>query len=191
MQQAPFAGANGSIDRNDLRWVRLDGDEQRVVDHRDLWSAGHDQWSGQFHGGAEHGDVAAASARLTIARPAVRGDAGRPTPAATLLTPANRTIGGEGGTGSITVGTASGCPWTATSNQSWISVSGTGTVVRVGELHGVGQYDWDIPGRNDQHRDEVLHDYAGRPHRECERTGGARDALVTPSGVRVKVTGSE
>ena len=44
-----------------------------------------------------------------------------------VLTPANRTIGGEGGTGSITVGTASGCPWTATTNQSWISVSGTGT----------------------------------------------------------------
>ena len=44
-----------------------------------------------------------------------------------VLTPANRTIGGEGGTGSITVGAASGCPWTATTTQSWISVSGTGT----------------------------------------------------------------
>ncbi len=44
-----------------------------------------------------------------------------------VLTPANRTIGGEGGTGSITVGTSSGCPWTATTNQTWISVSGTGT----------------------------------------------------------------
>ena len=41
------------------------------------------------------------------------------------LTPANRTIGGDGGTGTITVGT--GCSWTATTTQSWISVSGTGT----------------------------------------------------------------
>ena len=43
------------------------------------------------------------------------------------LTPANRTIGGEGGTGTITVSTGGGCPWTATTSQSWISVSGTGT----------------------------------------------------------------
>jgi hypothetical protein len=44
-----------------------------------------------------------------------------------VLTPTNRTIGGEGGTGTITVGTASGCSWIAASSQSWISVSGSGT----------------------------------------------------------------
>jgi len=44
-----------------------------------------------------------------------------------VLTPANRTIGGDGGTGNITVGAGSGCSWTATTTQSWISVSGSGT----------------------------------------------------------------
>ena len=93
----------------------MDGDEQHVVDHRDLRSAGHDEWSGHFHGGAEHGDVAAPR-QSHDRRPDVRGDAGRQH-LQLRLTPANRTIGGEGGTGSITVGTASGCPWTATTTQ--------------------------------------------------------------------------
>ena len=43
------------------------------------------------------------------------------------MTPASRTHTGAGGSGTITVGTASGCAWQATTTQSWISVSGNGT----------------------------------------------------------------
>jgi hypothetical protein len=43
------------------------------------------------------------------------------------LTPGSRSIGAEGGTGTITVGTGSGCPWSATTSQGWITVSGNGT----------------------------------------------------------------
>ena len=44
-----------------------------------------------------------------------------------VLTPASTTLPATGGTGSITVATASGCIWTASTTQPWISVSGTGT----------------------------------------------------------------
>jgi hypothetical protein len=43
------------------------------------------------------------------------------------LTPASRTLTGAGGSGTITVGTSSGCAWAASTNQSWITVSGNGT----------------------------------------------------------------
>jgi Putative binding domain, N-terminal len=43
------------------------------------------------------------------------------------LTPTNATLNAGEGTGSVTVATASGCAWAATTNQSWITVSGTGT----------------------------------------------------------------
>ena len=42
------------------------------------------------------------------------------------LSPGSRSIGAEGGTGTITVNTGSGCPWAATTSQAWISLSGTG-----------------------------------------------------------------
>jgi hypothetical protein len=42
------------------------------------------------------------------------------------LSPGSRSIGGEGGTGTITVTTGTGCPWAATTSQTWVSVSGTG-----------------------------------------------------------------
>jgi Viral BACON domain/Putative binding domain, N-terminal len=48
-------------------------------------------------------------------------------PCSHLLTPASRTIAGAGGTGTITVGTSSGCAWTASTTQTWIAVSGSGT----------------------------------------------------------------
>jgi hypothetical protein len=44
-----------------------------------------------------------------------------------VLNPASRTMTGVGGTGTVTVGTASGCTWTASTSQSWISVAGSGT----------------------------------------------------------------
>ena len=43
------------------------------------------------------------------------------------LSPGSRSIGAEGGTGTITVNTGSGCPWAVTNMPAWISVSGTGT----------------------------------------------------------------
>jgi hypothetical protein len=43
------------------------------------------------------------------------------------LTPTSATLTPAGGTGSVTVATTSGCAWAATTNQSWITVSGTGT----------------------------------------------------------------
>jgi hypothetical protein len=43
------------------------------------------------------------------------------------LSPGSRSIGAEGGTGTITVNTGSGCPWSVTNMPAWISVSGTGT----------------------------------------------------------------
>ncbi len=44
-----------------------------------------------------------------------------------VLTPASATLSGTGGAGSISVTTASGCAWAASTTQPWISVSGTGT----------------------------------------------------------------
>ena len=38
------------------------------------------------------------------------------------ISPASHTAGAQGGSGSITVSTASGCPWTALSNSPWIAV---------------------------------------------------------------------
>ncbi len=43
------------------------------------------------------------------------------------LTPTTRTMPAAGGSATFTVGTASGCVWAATTNQTWISVSGSGT----------------------------------------------------------------
>ncbi len=47
------------------------------------------------------------------------------------ISPLSATIGGEGGSGTVSVTTSSGCDWTATSNVSWIHVtsgaSGTGS----------------------------------------------------------------
>lgn len=44
-----------------------------------------------------------------------------------VLTPTSRTLTGAGGSGTIAVEAASGCPWAATTTQSWIIVSGSGT----------------------------------------------------------------
>jgi hypothetical protein len=44
-----------------------------------------------------------------------------------VLTPTNTTIAAGGGSGSFTVTTAAGCAWAATSNQTWVKPSGSGT----------------------------------------------------------------
>jgi glucose/arabinose dehydrogenase len=40
------------------------------------------------------------------------------------ISPASRTIAAAGGTGTVSVTAAAGCPWTAMSNASWITVTG-------------------------------------------------------------------
>jgi hypothetical protein len=48
-----------------------------------------------------------------------------------VIAPTSQTINGAGGTGSVNVTTGAGCPWTAVSNVSWITItsgaSGTGS----------------------------------------------------------------
>ena len=125
MQYVPFAGANGSSTvtttdgcawtaTSDTSWITVTSGAQGTT-------------SGQV-------TFAVAPSTATSQRLGSLTIAGR-TFAVTqvgntcsyVLTPPNQTIGGQSGTGSISVGTASGCPWTATTSQSWISVSGTGT----------------------------------------------------------------
>jgi hypothetical protein len=123
--QPPFAGANGSATvttSNGCAWTAASNTSWITVT-----SGAEGTASGQVN--FTVAPSMAASQRigtLTIAgRSLVVTQAANTC--SYVLTPANRMIGGEGGTGSITVGTASGCPWTATSSQSWITVSGTGT----------------------------------------------------------------
>ena len=174
MQQVPFAGANGSstVTTSDgCAWTATSNTSWITVT-----SGAQGTTSGQV-------TFAVAPSTATSQRLGSLTIAGR-TVAVTqvgntcsyVLTPANRTIGGEGGTGSITVGTASGCPWTATSNQSWISVSGTGTASgsasytvsanmtgtsRVGSIS-IGT--------------QSFSDDAGCRHRECAECAGAGQA---------------
>jgi hypothetical protein len=50
-----------------------------------------------------------------------------PIPCSYTLSPANRTIGSEGGTGVVTVTTRADCEWTAASNAPWVSITGGST----------------------------------------------------------------
>ena len=47
-----------------------------------------------------------------------------PIPCSYTLSPANRTIGSEGGTGVVTVSTRAECEWTAASSTGWVSITG-------------------------------------------------------------------
>jgi hypothetical protein len=77
-----------------------------------------------------------ASPCVSVSSTANGGNTGPPTPACTFsLSQSNQSIDTTGGTGSVTVNTANGCAWSATSNASWVVVvsgaSGTGTGVVV------------------------------------------------------------
>ena len=125
MQQAPFAGANGSSTvttsdgcawtaTSNTPWITVTSGAQGTTSGEVTFTVAPSTATSQRLGS------------LTIAgRTFAVTQVGNTC--SYVLTPASPTIGGEGGTGSITVGTASGCPWTATTTQSWISVSGTGT----------------------------------------------------------------
>jgi hypothetical protein len=43
------------------------------------------------------------------------------------LSPSSQTIASAGGSGTIAITTAASCAWSATTNQAWITVSGSGT----------------------------------------------------------------
>ena len=162
--------------------MRLDGDEQHVVDHRDLWSAGHDQWSSQF----TVAPSTATSQRLGSLTIAGRtfGVTQVGNTCSYVLTPPNQTIGGQGGTGSITVGTASGCPWTATSTQSWISVSGTGTA------SGSASYTVSANTTGASRSGSISIGTKSFSVTQGVATGSA-PAVPAPSGLRIVVTGKE
>jgi hypothetical protein len=64
--------------------------------------------------------------------------AAAPAPCTYTLAPANRSFSADGGTGTFAVQTGANCPWTASTNVSWIAISnptGTGpaTVIYVVE----------------------------------------------------------
>ena len=190
MQQAPFAGANGSstVTTSDgCAWTATSNTSWITVT-----SGAQGTTSGQVN--FTVAPSTATSQRLgslTIAtRPFAVTQVGNTC--SYVLTPANRTIGGEGGTGSITVGTASGCPWTATTSQSWISVSGTGT------SSGSASYTVSANTTGTSRVGTISIGTKSFTITQGVPTGSASapvvptgNAPVTPSGLRVKVTGSE
>ena len=55
------------------------------------------------------------------------GSAPPPTPCTYSIAPARETYGADGGTGAVTVTAGAGCPWTADSNATWITITGGAT----------------------------------------------------------------
>ena len=85
------------------------------------------------------------------------------------ITPGNRVLDGAGATGTIAVSTSSGCTWLATTNQTWLSVSGTGTasgsVSYTVQPNTTGTLaDW-----CHQHRHADLHDQPGHDDHDAAR----------------------
>ena len=74
-------------------------------------------------GGSRNGTLTIASRTFTVTQAAV-------APCNYSISPNNQRVGSRAGTGSVSVETASHCAWTASSNDSWITVtsgaSGTG-----------------------------------------------------------------
>jgi all-beta uncharacterized protein/BACON domain-containing protein len=50
------------------------------------------------------------------------------------LTPTSQSLGSAGGTGTVTVATGSACPWTATSNATWISLTSATSAIGSGSI---------------------------------------------------------
>ena len=185
MQQVPFAGGNGSstVTTSDgCAWTATSNTSWITVT-----SGAQGTTSGQVN-------FTVAPSTATSQRLGSLTIAGR-TFAVTqvgntcsyVLTPPNRTIGGEGGTGSITVGTASGCPWTATTTQSWISVSGTGTA------SGSASYTVSANTTGASRVGSISIGTQSFTMTQGIATGSApaKPAVAKPSGLRVVVSGSE
>ena len=79
-------------------------------------------------GGARSGTLTIAGQTFTV------NQAAAPPSCSYSIKPSNQSLGPAAGTGTVAVSSASGCPWTAVSNASWITItsgssgSGTGTV---------------------------------------------------------------
>ena len=74
-----------------------------------------------------------------------------------VLTPTSATVLGVGGSGSFTVATASGCVWAATTNQSWITASGSGTASGSVSFTVAAKPGHDLARGRHQHRLTGLH----------------------------------
>ena len=96
------------------------------------------------------------------------------------LTPASRTHIGAGGSGTITVGTSSGCAWQATTTQAWISVSGNGTAS--------GSVSYTVqPNTTGASRTGSIS--IGTQVFSVVQTPGGGTAPVTPAGLRILAIG--
>jgi len=98
-----------------------------------------------------------------------------------LLTPASRTLTGAGGSGTFTVGTASGCVWVAATNQSWITVSGSGTAS--------GSVNYTVqPNASSSSRTGAI-TIGTQVFAVIQGTGGTTTAPASPGGLRIVVVG--
>ena len=98
------------------------------------------------------------------------------------LTPASRSLTGAGGSGTFTVATASGCAWAATTGQSWISVSGSGTA------SGSASYTVQ-PNTTGSSRTGAI-SIGTQVFTILQSTGGGT-APVAPAGLRIVVVGGD
>ncbi len=97
------------------------------------------------------------------------------------LTPASRTHIGAGGSGTITVGTASGCNWTASTGQSWITVSGSGTAS--------GSASYTVQANTTGSNRTGAISIGTQVFTVIQNTGGGTTTPVAPAGLRIVVTG--
>ena len=86
-------------------------------------------------GAARTGTLTVATRAFTVSQAAAAAPSPSPAPSCSYsISPGTTKIGRPGGAGAITVSTSSGCAWTASSNNSWITVttgasgSGNGSV---------------------------------------------------------------
>ena len=190
LQLAPFAGANGSstvTTSNGCAWTATSNTSWITVT-----SGAQGTTSGQVTFTVAPSTVTSQRlGSLTIATRTFAVTQVGNTCSYTL-TPSTKSIGGEGGTGSITVTAASGCPWTATTSQSWISVSGTGTA------SGSASYTVSANTTGTSRQGTISIGTKSFTITQGVPTGSASapvvpagSAPVAPSGLRVKVPGSE
>ena len=102
--------------------MRVDGDQQRLV---------ADDHLGQQRVGQRHGGVVRRGQHLATPRTGTVTVGGQTvsitqTGAACTFTasPTSQTFSEAAGTGSVSVTAAGGCTWSATSNSSWLTISG-------------------------------------------------------------------
>jgi hypothetical protein len=79
-------------------------------------------------GGERTGSIAIAGRSFVVTQAALVASTPPPSPACVYaISPTSREVGPSGGTGTVSVSTASGCAWSATSNNGWIAVTSGGS----------------------------------------------------------------